>query len=356
MKVKAQQVDASSSLNKTRRRTPTVRTVAKYAGVSVATVSRTLSRLGPVNPETAERVHQAIKALGYSPDVQAGALRSGRSRLFGLIVPRIANPLLLDMIQHIEQTAADAGYEVLVTSIELDSRQLSNALQRMMGRRVEGAILLSSDMDATPVEQRDGSNLPLVCINPLLASSGVCSLHIDYESGLLQAVRHLIKLGHLSICFVRGAWHHRYARMRWEAFEKIMQAQKLSGKSASHGKPRLLTIEELLHLRGANERPTAAICANDITAMKLLQRATQLGIRVPEDLSIVGIDDNHISRSTFPELTTIRFPSTEIASAAVNALLGPPSTDAEEPCAFTLETSLIVRNSTGRCTRKARAK
>ena len=329
-----------------------IREVAKRAGVSVATVSRTVNRVRSVNPEVAAKVWSAIEAIGYVPNTQARALVSGRSRMFGLIVSDITNPFFPELIQGFEQVAVEAGFEVLLASTNYDPVTMATTVRRMIERNVEGVAVMTSEIESSLLGQLTDRHIPLAFVDVGPSAPHISNIAVDYEAGIHQAVEHLRRLGHRALAFISGPLLLKSARLRREAFLHCFSAAQLESDP-----PLLLQGNHTLdggfsavpQLLSAPARPTAVLCSNDLTAIGVLRGLDAEGLRTPRDMSVIGFDDIHMAQFTLPPLTTIRLSRRELARQAFEALIA----DIERPAAaagatYGLETRLIVRGSTAR--------
>ncbi|MGH9595269.1 MAG: LacI family DNA-binding transcriptional regulator, partial [Edaphobacter sp.] len=181
-----------------------IRTIARAANVSIATVSRTINNVATVNPQIAKRIWAVIDELDYFPNTQARALVSGRSRLFGLIVSEITNPFFPELIQGFEDIAVENGYEILVSSTNHDPKRMSHCIRRMLERKVEGVAIMTFGIEEPLLDQLAKRKVPLVFIDIGPKSPGISLLKVDYHHGIRQGVQHLAVLGHRDIAFISG--------------------------------------------------------------------------------------------------------------------------------------------------------
>jgi DNA-binding LacI/PurR family transcriptional regulator len=300
-----------------------IRTVARLANVSIATVSRTINRVSTVNPKMAKRVWEAIEKLDYFPNTQARALVSGRSRLLGLIVSEITNPFFPELIQGFEDIAVEHGYEILISSTNYDPRRMSLCIRRMLERRAEGVAVMTFGVEKPLLEQLAERKVPLVFVDVGPERPGISLLKVDYHHGIRQGVQHLAALGHRDIAFVSGPKRLHSAQSRSLAFSKSLAecaivadpAWIVEGDHTMEG-----GIDAMDRLLKSKHMPTAVMCSNDMTAIGVLHKLYRAGLRVPDDLSVIGFDDIHIAQVTIPPLTTIQMSCFELARAAVTAL------------------------------------
>jgi LacI family transcriptional regulator len=328
-----------------------IREIARRAKVSTATVSRAINRVPTVDPQLAKRVWKVADELGYYPNTQARALVSGKSRIFGLVVSEITNPFFPEIVQTFEELAVQNDYEILLTSTVHDTKKMKTSVRRMLERRVDGVAILTFGMEEALLDDLRLRKVPLVFVDVGPDAPGVSNIRIDYEHGIRQAVQHLAALRHREIAFVAGPSHLKSALARKEAFQKSMNEIGLEageetivvGDHTMEGGMRALG--ELMKLR---DRPTAVLCSNDMTAIGVMREAYDLGIHVPQDLSVVGFDDIRLSEFTIPPLTTVQMSQAGLARIAFKALMNEVTqvTASQGRKEYKLVTHLILRRST----------
>jgi LacI family transcriptional regulator len=330
---------------------PDIRTVAALAKVSIATVSRTINGSPLVSERLSKRVWQAIKQLNYFPNTHARTLVSGRSRLLGIIVENITNPFFPELIQSFEEVAVKHGYEILVSSSNSDPAVLTTCVRRMLERKVDGVAVMTFGEEETVLDQLVHRNVPIVLAEFKLDDPKASTILLDYSTGIHAAVKHLAELGHRSVAFLAGPHTLHSAITRENDFRNAMQAAGLSVQ-----KKWMIECDHTLkggvagfaQLQKLSSRPTAIVCSNDMTAIGVLRAAYMDGLHVPEDMSVVGLDDIDFAEFTLPPLTTIRLSRADLARAAFEAL----RTQAEDPTnpkmqrEFLVSTSLVLRGST----------
>src|SRR5271156_6517647 len=205
-----------------------IRTIARLANVSIATVSRTINRVSTVNPKMAKRVWEVIEKLDFVPNTQARALVSGRSKLFGLIVSEITNPFFPELIQGFEDIAVEHGYEILVSSTNHDPKRMSHCIRRMLERKVEGVAIMTFGIEEPLLDQLAKRKVPLVFIDQGPDRPGIGVLKVDYHHRIRQAVQHLAALGHRDIAFSSRPMRRHSAQPRLSAFPKPIEECGLS--------------------------------------------------------------------------------------------------------------------------------
>lgn len=328
-----------------------IREIAKRARVSTATVSRAINRVPTVDPQLARRVWRVVEQLGYYPNTQARALVSGKSRILGLVVSEITNPFFPEIVQTFEELAVRNDYEILLTSTVHDSKRMKSAVRRMIERRVDGVAILTFGMEGSLLADLHLRSLPLVFVDVGPDLPHVTNIRIDYQTGIRQAVQHLAAMRHKAIAFVSGPSEIKSAVARKEAFISSMKEIGLAiapgmivvGDHTMEG-----GMKSLQALKTLRKSPTAVMCSNDMTAIGVMREAYNMGLSVPQDLSVIGFDDIHLSRFTIPPMTTVQMSQSELARIAFEALLNDTvgRLQREGRQEFELKTSLILRRST----------
>jgi DNA-binding LacI/PurR family transcriptional regulator len=333
-------------------KTPDIRAVAALAKVSIATVSRTINGSPVVSERLSKRVWAAIEHLNYFPNTHARTLVSGRSRLLGIIVENITNPFFPELIQSFEEIAVANGYEILVSSSNSDPAILTTCVRRMLERKVEGVAVLTFGEEEPVLDQLAFHDVPIVLAEFKLSDPKASTILLDYTTGFRAAVAHLAELGHRNIGYLAGPHKLHSAVTRENDFHTAMLEAGLAIE-----KNWIIECDHTLKggvvgfgkLQSLTSRPSALLCSNDMTAIGVLRAAYMQGLRVPQDLSVIGLDDIDFAEFTLPPLTTIRLSRADLAHAAFEAL----RLQAEEPTKpelqkeFLVSTSLVVRGSTG---------
>src|SRR5580658_2473124 len=328
-----------------------IQEVARRARVSTATVSRTINNPSLVDPQTAKRVWKAIEELRYYPNTQARSLVSGRSRIIGLIVSDITNPFFPELIKGFEDVAIHNGYEILISSTNYDSARMALCVRRMLERKVEGVAIMTSEMDKHLVDQLAHRNVPMVFLDVGPPGEGISNVVVDYAMGVNEAVSHLLSLGHRRIGFICGPLGLKSAQIRRTAFLRslsqhgIDDADRLLEEADHTVDGGLAAMTRMLESKRA---PTAVLASNDLTAIGMMRAVRRAGLAVPRDISIVGFDDIRLAEFTEPPLTTVRLSRQELAEHAFAALLSDLSDQPQPRREYTVETHLVIRESTCR--------
>jgi LacI family transcriptional regulator len=329
---------------------PDILQVAKLAGVSPSTVSRVTNGRATVDKKLAKKVWQAIEELGYSPNPQARALVSGRSRVLGLLISEITNPFFPELIQGFEDVAGENDFEVMVGSTNYNEERARIFIRRLAQRKVEGVAVMTFRAESGLLDELIEQDIPLVSVDVSIDAPRSLILEVDYAHGINQAVQHLAMLGHRRIGFASGPMPHLTNMKRKDAFLQAVKRIGLPPKAAAvflgdhtfEG-----GTEAAFYFLRLKSRPTAIICSNDMMAVGVLRILAERGIKVPEDMSVVGFDDIHLSEFANPPLTTVRMSRQDLARAAFDGLMRlregkiPASLDP-----IRVATNLVVRQST----------
>jgi DNA-binding LacI/PurR family transcriptional regulator len=327
-----------------------MRDIAKIAGVSSATVSRVINGSSSVRPETAEKVRRVIDEFKFIPNGSATTLKYGRSSTYGLIIPDITNPFFPEFIQSFEGILVGTNHTMMMATTASNSSRTQETIHRMLVRQVEGIALLASEIETEPVEAMMRNRVPLVTMDRRLVGNGLSDVSVDSSSGMRQAVEHLHELHHTSIAYIGGSAGPTISDHRLDSFIRAMkhfglavepQFLRVGNYRVSGGEA---AMAELMLL---GKRPTAIITANDLTAIGALRVIHRQGLSVPGDFSIVGFDDIELSDIIHPPLTTLHLPRHELARKFVDALEAFSPDPHKAGTQYRVETSLVVRSSTG---------
>jgi DNA-binding LacI/PurR family transcriptional regulator len=327
-----------------------IRNVASRAGVSIATVSRTINHVPSVSPALATKVWKAIEELNYFPNTQARALVSGRSKLLGLIVSEITNPFFPELIQEFENIAVEHGYEILISSTNYDLKRMESCVRRMLERKVDGVAIMTFGIEELLLKRFATGDIPTTFIDIGPDHPRSSTLIVDYRQGIYEGVQHLAVLGHRKIGFISGPLKLRSADTRKAAFIDCLreigltacQSWLIEGDHTLDG-----GRDAMQRLLAQPEWPTAVMCSNDMTAIGVLHALFEAKLRVPEDFSLIGFDDVHIAEYTIPPLTTVRMSCKDLARSAVTSLLHHlEPVPAAAPPVRLIPTRLIVRQTT----------
>ncbi|WP_077358610.1 LacI family DNA-binding transcriptional regulator [Virgibacillus halodenitrificans] len=325
----------------------TIQEVAKRAGVSAATVSRVLNNRNSVKEKTRNRVDEAIKELNYEPSVLGRNLRNSESRLLLVLLPNIANPYYTEIINGIEDTAIDKGYNILLCQTDSNPERETIYFNMVRNRLADGIIL----MDPT-VNRKNLYNLasqhPIIQCSEFDEEGEIPYVSIDNELAAYQAVKHLIKIGKKKVALINTEEKFLYARERRRGYEKAMQEFDLPIESRWIRKLDNLQFESgqqaMRSLLNESERPNAVFAVSDILAIGALKEINSAGLHVPEDIAVIGFDKISFSNMTHPTLTTIAQPMYKMGCISANMIIDKIS--GKEVESLILDHELVIREST----------
>jgi LacI family transcriptional regulator len=341
------------SLHKAPRRPPpkviTINEIAREAGVSTATVSRAFNQPNQVKKATRERVLAATERNHYVSHGLAGGLASRRSRLLGLVIPTVTNSIYASSTQAVHQAAQRAGYTVLVGVSDFSEVREAELIHQLVSRRVEGLILTGERRSAAVYEKIIRNHCPFVITWKLTRSRDRPSVSFDNVKATRVAVDHLLGLGHRRIGLICGRTDlNDRALQRRTAFERVLRDAKIEPD------PELIFERGFEFVEGGaamhrmlqlSRPPSAVFCANDIQAIGAISECRNVGLSVPDEMSIVGFDDLPIAQYITPTLTTVHVPAEEMGDSAAKRLI--VAIEANEPVLpLELMTDLVIRETT----------
>ncbi|RJL24698.1 LacI family DNA-binding transcriptional regulator [Bailinhaonella thermotolerans] len=316
----------------------TIRDVARASGVHVSTVSRAFSAPHLVNPDTRSRVLAVAEGLGYRPNRAARALTTGRTHNFGIIVADIANPFFPPLIKAAQAHARSRDYNVFVADTDEDP-QVEEEVIQTLSKQVDGVLLCSPRLTNKAIE-RLREEVPFVVVNRRIR--GMPTVLMDVGQGASLAVRHLTELGHRRIALVSGPAGSWTSKAMHEAVATAGADAVFLGPNAPTEQGGITAAADVIA-----SRVTGVLAYNDLVAIGLIEGLSERGVRVPEDVSVIGVDDIVAGRLNRPKLTTVSMPAAAAGRVAVDMLLQAVD-DVAAATVTTLETSLVVRESTGR--------
>ncbi|WP_428851238.1 LacI family DNA-binding transcriptional regulator [Imbroritus primus] len=324
--------------------------VARMVGVSISTVSRALHRPEMVDADTRERVNAAVSALGYVPQGVGRALVSRRTYSIGAVIPRIGVSAFAQTVEALRQGLGQANYTLLLAQPPLNEQSDLRPLRRLIERGVDGIVLLGSDCPQAWLEIIEKNGLPMTTIWADASDAPPGAIGFDNRVAGRQAAEHLLQLGHREFAFISG--YLASNQRSQQRYQGLLEAIAAGGGRL----PRELVIEAdyafsegyraALQLLESGQRFTALVCGNDYLALGAMAGLRERGLRIPHDMSVIGFNDSEFSAFVDPPLTTIRFPSVEIGTAAAETLLAAIEGAERMPPALMLPTTLVQRSST----------
>jgi LacI family transcriptional regulator len=330
----------------------TIHDVARLAEVSKSTVSNVIRDVSGVNPETRERVQEAIRVLGYRPNVVARQLVQQRTSLLGIVIGDLGNPFYAEMAKLIESFATAHGFQLMFCNTQVDENTELAGIRSLIEHRVAGLVFLAYAGDAESARQAVGAQLPVVFVTCDADWGDVVA--VDDFAAAGAATQHLIDLGHRRIAYFADTVHEARAESaRQGGYALALQTMGVAPTVLRwHDRPWLVdTVDGIRSMQAiltGPDRPTAIFAANDLHAVDILDAADQFGLNVPKDLSVIGFDDVAISRIARIGLTTIAQPKEALARLAVDLITGRIKGTVKGPYQrHSLDFTLLQRRTTG---------
>lgn len=327
---------------------PTIIDVARESGVSYSTVSRALNGYTYVRPSTREKVLRAAEKLGYVPNQQARSLAGGRSRLIGILVPALDNGYASEIIRGIDEELVRSGYNLILYTTHRRLATETTYVASIINGAADGLLLIVPLVSTTYLTALQQRKFPYVLIDQTDTTEKSSVVTATNWQGAYEATQYLIELGHRRIAFIGGLMELASAGERLEGYRAAMVDQHLpvldelmvEGDFTEEG-----GYDAALKLLDLPQRPTAIFASNDLAALGAMEAVRQCGLRIPEDMSIVGFDDIPQASIVYPKLTTVRQPLDQIGRVAVKILLEHLENPKRSLRRVALATRLIVRDS-----------
>jgi LacI family transcriptional regulator len=308
--------------------------VARYAGVSTAVVSYVVNAgPRPVAEATATRVREAIRVLGYRPNASARALRTGSTRMLGLVVPEIGNPLFAELAVAVEHTAARLGHAVLLVNSESDPRIERRLIQSLVARQVDG-IILSTVQYGSAVVDLSTLGVPSVLLNTFEAREGLETVGVDARAGARAGVEHLIEHGHDRVALIIGDSGDGVEAREQGWLDATRAAGLPDGPLVRAPFTRRGGYDAAMRLFTGPTPPTALFASSDMQAVGALRALDELDLHVPDDVAVVCFDGTDEADFATPQLSTVRQPVEEMADEAVVRLVSPRQGEAPHHASF----------------------
>jgi len=338
----------------------TIKDVAQLAGVSVATASRVLSDSGyPVRPQLRQKVKEAAEKLEYAPNTVAQSLRRDTCRDIALIVPNLSNPFYLQAVLGVGEALSSGDYNMIFCNTMHEAEREQSFLRQLYERQVKGAILSSvSESTAELVQKYNRRGMKFVLLDQMLPGVESPGIHYDSRAGARMAMEHLLSRGHKRIAFATTSLV-RFTRTEiYKGYRESLQTAGLPCRDellyecaiskVGRGSDYELNIGRQIAERFLSDGcpATAVLCINDMVAIGFIQALVQKGVRVPEDVSVIGFDDIPIAGAYLPALTTVHYPAQEIGRLAAIMLMDSIATGEDQTgLTMTLTPKLMIRDS-----------
>ncbi|MCT2537898.1 LacI family DNA-binding transcriptional regulator [Aquibacillus koreensis] len=325
----------------------TIQEVAKKAGVSVATVSRVLNKHTVVNAKTRAKVEKVIKELNYEPSMLGRNLRNSESKLLLVVIPSIANPFYTEIVDGIQETAISNGYHILLCETNSNPEREATYFGMIKNRMADGVICMDPAVNKQKLFEL-AEKYPIVQCSDYDKGSNIPYVTIDSELAAYHAVRHLIKIGHKRIAMINTDERILYARERRAGYERalkefgipldeelIFHTMDIDFNDGQQAMRSLLEVKDV---------PTAAFAVSDVLAIGALKEINNNGLKVPNDIALIGFDKLSFSNMTYPALTTVAQPMFKMGSLAAAMLI--QKIQGKKVENIVLEHELVLREST----------
>ncbi|WP_018152389.1 LacI family DNA-binding transcriptional regulator [Leeia oryzae] len=327
----------------------TIKDVALQAGVSVTTVSHALNGTRFVSEDAKARIEAAVAALSYVPSAIARSLKHNSTRTLGMMIPSNSNPYFAEIIRGVESQCFNAGYNLVLCNSDNDPDKQASHLRVLAERRIDGLILVASGAESALASQLEALNLPLVLVDRNIAGLDCDLVQVDHAAGSKMATEHLISLGHRNIACISGPAGLSPSSERRAGWKQALADASIArregdvarGDFTSRGG--FLAMQTLL---ARKDPPTAVFVCNDVMAIGAISAIHHAGLRVPDDISIVGFDDIELAAYTIPPLTTIAQPKAAIGTGTAELLLERLTGSRTQTRQLILQPELVVRQST----------
>ncbi|UTZ38429.1 substrate-binding domain-containing protein [Vibrio campbellii] len=328
----------------------TMKDIAKLAGVSTSTVSHVINKTRFVSEEISERVNNAAKELNYyAPSALARSLKVNRTKTIGMLVTTSTNPFFGEVVKGVERSCYQKGYSLILCNTEGDNERMRESINTLLQKRVDGLILMCSSLEGERIDVFERyPDIPVVVMDwgPMLFTSD--KIQDNSLRGGYLAAKYLIDCGHKEVGCITGPLIKHQAQMRYEGYKRAMLEAELEFNAN-------WIVESDFECEGGYQAfkkmvergplPSSIFVSNDMMAMGVINAANELGIQIPEQLSIIGYDDIHIAKFMSPSLTTIHQPKYRLGQAAVETLLRKLDEKSDEAQVVQLEPTLVERNS-----------
>jgi len=329
---------------------PNINDVVRLSGVSKSTVSRVINNYPHIAPEKRERVLKVMEEIGYTPNVSAQKLRGLASKIIGVIVPRIVNPFFSYLVESIEKAGYARGYQTLVFQSHEDSEHELDFLNLLQQKQIDGVIMAAyeNDWDIIKKYLKFG---PIVMCNEYLSQPAIPMVRVDQFAASYEGVKHLLDQGYRKIAYCTGGLFSDSGKDK----DRNQGYQKALTEAGIEINPNWIfikrhTIEDgkkVLHqMMNMQDTPDAIFTGSDEVAAGIIMEARKLGVSIPEQLAVIGFDDQPLAEMLMPELTTIKQPIADIGYTAMDLMINSLEGKAVDNKIHTLPFQLISRKST----------
>jgi DNA-binding LacI/PurR family transcriptional regulator len=344
--------DSKRVMNNGNKMAVTIIDVAKEANVSASTVSRVLNNKSTISENTVRRVYEAAERLGYEPNILAQSFRKQETRTILILTPNMTNPYYSNILSGISDTTRSLFYSSFICKTDWNREEMSNILGMMKKRHADGAILLACEMGEEDWLLRYAKDNPIILCSEFNPDTSIPHISIDNYKATVEAIEYLISLGHTKIGTISSVNKYLSTQLRLKGYKDALAAAGIefhpeyveyaskdySYRSGCASARKLLSLED---------RPTAIFCISDVLAIGAINTAAEMGIKVPEDLSVIGFDDVEQTAMFSPKLTTVAQPCYELGKKSAELLITAFNQSEDVPLETVLPYQLILRESTG---------
>lgn len=330
----------------------TINDVAREAGVSITTVSRVLNNNYPVKKETRIKVEEIIKRLNYKPNEMARGLITKKTSMIGIVVPGITNLFFPTIVEEFENNVKAKGYSISLSNTYGDADEEKKLIETHRSRQIDGMIIINPTYEnlGNGVIDDLSDSIPTIIING--SGEGANSNFISYDEkvGTKEAFKYLLGLNHNKIAFIRGKRSFSYD-IKQKIYEDVVEKNNLNYKNiitARHSNS--IDVVEVVEkqvseLLSDRERPTAIFACNELMALGVINASNNLGLKIPDDISLISCDNTILSKITSPKLTTIDLRMKDIGKKAALELMNIIDSGVKNKSKIVLDTKLILRDS-----------
>lgn len=329
----------------------TIKDVARHAGVSPATAARVVGGYGYVAETTRRKVAAAVKALDYRPNTIARSMVTKSTRTIGVVITDITNPFFAQLVRSIEEVTWQRGYTLILANTDEDSQREQAILNALLEKRVDAFILVPASSKNLPhLRDLARQEAPVILVDRAVDDLPVDMVMVDNQAGAVQAVRHLVNLGHQRIGIVLDNLEITTNKERLEGYRRALQESGLPDEPSLiqscqyTSQSAYALVQQMLAHPG---RPTALFTANNFMTLGALKAIQEAGLRIPEDIALVGFDDLEWNQLSDPQLTVVAQPVAQIGEIAAQIIISRLQGGEAPPMEIRLKTNFIVRASCG---------
>jgi len=327
--------------------TVTIRDVSKKSGYSVATVSRVINDSDLVTEDTKKKVGQVIKELGFVPNNTARGLSTRKSNTIGMIVPNISNPFFGELIKGAEEAAGEKGFNIIILNSSYNNKKTIKDIMILKSRNVDGIIMSSADFDESIYNTLIDNNIPFVLTGPVSSKHKTNYVSVDNLEGAKKATDHLVKLGHKKIGYMSGDYASYLNKLRLQGYKEILKDNNIKIDEELIFKESVeKNINKYMKME-TKDKPTAIFTFNDYMALEYMEKLEEKGIKIPEDVAVVGFDNIKMASYYSIGLTTVDNRQEEFGEKSFELLLDIIKGKTDETHQIITKPKLIIRKTCG---------